>query len=230
MQKTIEISNYSSVTYDSLLEFQEAKKNAATDSEKITELGDIICKYKLHEKIGLSLLHKHFDMSSDKVLLRNIKENVALTCPNGEFSNNFLPYSWKFESLYDSNGIRFTPLEFIQFESNSKTSNSVATIGKSITIQNEFLKEFSEKLFELELENAFGLSVLNSFFLSKQEHETFLETTDDINKVLTLKSASRELLSEKTIQTQWIFSPSKSEIGTACTHCSHGDCGHCFHS
>ena len=230
MKKSVAFLDYCSTTYDSLLEFQEAKLNSYTSNKKIIQLGNIICEYGLQDKIGLCLLHKHFNINSDEVLLRKVIRNCAVTSPTSFLKKQLIPYMWKIDGNFDSEHYNLCPLEFVMPNVNSTVIKRIASINKILYSKADFLFEFANKLIELKLTNAFGISILNSCFLTKSMDETFLETTNEGLKKLTLKPTNREVLINETIQTQWIFTPSNSTAGTACTHCSHGNCGHCFHS
>jgi hypothetical protein len=35
----------------------------------VTELGDVICHYGLHDVVGVTLLHKHFEIADDEIVV-----------------------------------------------------------------------------------------------------------------------------------------------------------------
>lgn len=228
MLRHAHVLTYDPKIFACLSEFQKAKIDAKIESIKIIELGNIICRYKLHNKIGLSLLHKHFNIKSNQILIRNIDNNIALTFPHNNENIEVVSYMWKINQNKD-NCYCIYPLEFMQLKTNSKMATRIMKISSNVTSNLSFLKDFSAKLIDLQLNDVFGISILNSCFLSKRKDETFLETTNAKYKRLVLKPKRRREITEEMTQTQWIFSPS-ADIETACTHCSHGDCGHCFHS
>jgi len=228
----VQIVDYSHEVFTSLSDFQNAKNYSKISRDIIIQLGDIICKYKLHNKIGLCLLHKHFDINKNERLIRKVNNNIALTTPCFSSNKKMVCFMWKIEEGNNDQAKTIYPLEFIELSGDSKLEKKIAKINKIIYSKTGFLAEFSNSLIQLELTNAFGFSILNKCFLTKHNDETFLETTNEEIKLLNLKPAKRSLISQEMIQTQWSFEPHKQFNDTGCSHCSHcghTNCGHCYH-
>jgi hypothetical protein len=230
MQGTIKTSKYNSAVYSSLSDFVTAKKYSYTSLDILLELGKIICKYSLHKHIGLCLLHKHFEIDQDEVLVRKIINNAALTSPQTCPQSGLISYMWKIGKTCNDNRTVFFPLEFVLKTATEPYFNTINRIQKRLHSNSNFIQEFSRQLYEFNLSDAFGISILNKCFLNKKEDETFLETTDELERSLNLSPAKKNIISEEMIQTQWAFDINLAFADNACSHCGHTDNGsHCFH-
>jgi hypothetical protein len=47
----------------------------------LTKLGILIKKHNLHEEVGITLLHRHFEITEDEVLLERFDETESCTEP-----------------------------------------------------------------------------------------------------------------------------------------------------
>ena len=194
----------------------------------VDELGNLICGHNLHHYVGMSLLHQHFKISDDEVLVRHYKDGTAYMTPrNVETMSRIIPYLWK---LKVEDGLRrFYPLEFCEYpvEHQDHAREEVELIGRA----EEFLDALADKLIELELADVFGIMSLawRPAFRFKPG-ETLLETTDEVHRVLTLRPASEtEIDAIDTTQTLWLFTPAAGQIeGFKRGECSGHCISHCY--
>jgi hypothetical protein len=74
---------YTSSTYDGLLDIRESKLNFESINAKsfLPQLGNIFIKHNLEESYGLTLMHNHFPISSDEVLVESLNDDISVTVP-----------------------------------------------------------------------------------------------------------------------------------------------------
>ena len=176
-----------------------------------------------------TLLHKHFEISDDELVVREFIDNVSYMKPwQVESLPRLLPYLWKVE--IDDGRAGYYPLEFVEYpaEIRPEAERDLQRLHAS----SAFLTAFANKLDGLGLRGIFGLAHLRSRDgLVIGDGETLLETTDEERRILTLRPAhASEVEGLDTTQTLWIYRPAMSRVGASITgavcgvHCA----GHCF--
>jgi hypothetical protein len=175
--------------------------------------------------LGVSLLHRHFSISSKEIVVKEFDNNVAIIKPR-EMGNvtGVLPYIWRVE--VEGNTASFYPTEFCAFPENLQgfARAEIEIVGRS----DRFLAEFAQKLSELELTDVFGIvSLCSRQALEIDEGWTLLESSDAETRTLILKPVRESELEElePSTQTLWAFSPpeANSEVSVEIR------CGaHCF--
>lgn len=230
-----EFREYDAGIFQRLNEFRVARDCLESSRESLADLGDLICLYGLHKRIGVSLLHKHFDISDSELVVREFDHNVSYIKP-WEIGrpNSPVPYLWKAE-IRGSRALYY-PLEFCDYPEDLKGEalHELENLHGSAT----FLSAFASKLADLGLIDVFGFVSLRSRDgLTIELDETLLETTDEERKILTLRPAQiSEIEGLATTQTLWMYRPASSRVGaviagTGCAvhcaaHCLAHDTGH----
>jgi hypothetical protein len=207
-----EVRDYDVSVFQRLNEFHLAKDYLENKRESLAELGDVICRHGLHQRVGVSLLHKHFEISDNELVVREFVRNVSYMKPwNIDQLSSPIPYLWKAQ-ISDRRALYY-PLEFCDYPQHLKAAarNDLEILNGSLA----FLTAFANTLADLGLIEIFGLASLRSrdgFVLGPGE--TLLETTDEERRILTLKPArASEVKALDTTQTLWIYTPSPSRVG-----------------
>lgn len=224
-----EVRDYDVGVFQRLNEFGFARDCLEDNQDPLNELGDIICLHGLHNRIGISLLHKHFEISDNEFVVREFVDNASYIKPwKVDQQSSPSPYLWKAEI----NGDRamYYPLEFCDYPDHLK--NEARRDVEIFNRSSAFLTAFANKLDDLGLIEIFGLMSLRSRDgLVLEEGETLLETTDEERRILTLRPAQlSEIKGLDTTQTLWIYRPAPLRVGaviagaTCAVHCA----GHCF--
>jgi hypothetical protein len=229
----IRLHEYEGSVFDSLNDFPIARDELESHRERISDLGDIICRHDLQALVGVNLLHKHFDLLSGEIVLRQFDHEGAIMrpiayseCPNA------VPYLWQVANGNDGYG--FYPLEFVRIDDCDWREQSRQAIDRIVGSVG-FLDEMAAKIKELAFSDIFGLAALfarRPFVLDAET--TLLETSDEANRILTLRPAKvSQVKSMDTTKTLWVFTaPSvSSRVGTDCashclSHCNNHCVGH----
>jgi hypothetical protein len=178
-----EIRDYDARVFQRLNEFHLARDYLEDKRKSLAELGDVICRHGLHQR-WVSLLHKHFEISDNELVVREFVRNVSYIKPwNIDQLSSPVPYLWKAQI---SNGrALYYPLEFCDYPQHLQ-----ADARHDLEILNgsrDFLTAFANTLADLGLIEIFGLASLRSRDgIVLEPGETLLETTDEERRTLEL--------------------------------------------
>src|SRR5215207_11719033 len=118
------IKGYQSDVFQGLDAFHLAKRSLAKQEQCITLLGDVICDHNMQKHVGVSLLHKHFSISSDEIVVKRFVDNVAYIEPHKiDIIEDELPYIWRVK--IDGNMALYYPTEFCQFPAHLRKKAAV---------------------------------------------------------------------------------------------------------
>lgn len=218
--------SYDSDTFSQLNDFDSAKGLLAQNREKISELGSIIVRHSLHNQLGISLLHKHFELQNSERLVAEFHESSIVTEPKiPQLNEDLIPYLWKLRISKEDESLRFYPLEFVR---SSEKTLAAAKSYSSVLTHPEFLLEMGEALDRLDINNVFGISTLDRTNLIVDEDEILVERSDNLirQSLLSIESID-DCTPSKLTETLWTFSPS-FEVGQGCLHCTVCCIVHCY--
>jgi hypothetical protein len=224
-----EVRDYDAGVFQRLNEFHVARDCLEENQESLAELGDLICLHGLYDRVGVSLLHKHFEIADNELVVREFVGDVSYMKPwKLDQLSSPVPYLWKAE--ISGRRAMYYPLEFCDYPDHlqAEARHDVEVLKGSPA----FLTAFANKLADLGLIEIFGLASLRSRDgLTLEQGETLLETTDEERRILTLRPAqTSEVERLDTTQTLWIYRPAPSRVGaviagaTCAVHCA----AHCL--
>jgi hypothetical protein len=203
--RTASLQDYDPNIFHRLDKFRLAKQSLSQHSAEIIELGDLICHFDMQDHVGISLLHKHYSIHEDEIVVRRFVEGVAYMSPVLiQDVDDVIPYVWKAEV---ANGhASYYPLEFCQYPDESREA-ALTEIALLVGAEG-FLAELAHRLTQLNLASVFGLMTAScSKGLKVEPGETLLETTDEEARVLTLKPVPEaDVEGLDSTQTFWMFS------------------------
>ncbi len=219
------VQSYDSHIVESLPKFYVSKQALTANRAHLHELGTVICQHGLQEAVGVSLLHKHFDIAPDEQLVKEFAGNKATIRPQPtDTGSKVIPYLWKLETDQETGQGVYYPLEFVVMHEKTAGTDELVTMvhGKE-----DFLSALAAKLFELGLEDIFGISALYSNnFIHLHTDEMLVETTDHETRTLTLSPfAKTQLEHEEMTETNWQFTAHIE--GDATTDCRSHCISHC---
>ena len=131
---------YNTNEFAGLPHYQQAKNKVGLNTIKmaIDELGNIIVLHGFELEVGVCLLHKHFDLNNDEILLETIHDNTSKVSPvsRSAIQDDILAYMWKMNK-----NKTWSPLEFAystqqmrnSFEKVMKNEAFLQAIGDTMT-------------------------------------------------------------------------------------------------
>jgi hypothetical protein len=176
----------------------------------IKDIAEAIIKYGLQDYIGLRLIHKHFKIGSNQIMVEEYEEiegvpSFVTSAKNLEdaIAINSIPASWI-----------FTEQGPIVFE--TSTDKEVLD-GVALLLKNpEFIEEFKKLINSYQLNEIFALAVLRRKLLSQdmQNNEIYLESNYNKPKSMSVVQLSQgdSLNNARTIQTNWKFKEHLKEL------------------
>ncbi len=218
-------TNYDPNIFNQLNDFSIAREQLEKCQDNLWELGDLICAHNLHQEVGISLLHKHFDLKPQERLVEEFVDNQfhIKPCTEGNCSE-MTPYLWKAEPNQESGDWNYFPLEFAHA---NHEMLKVKDVAKSVTSNHEFLAEMATKLSELGLTDIFGIAIIHRDLIQLDEGEIIVETTDEAGRTLTCSATVQASIDQdKLTQTLWTFTLNESIKGAAACFL-HNSCSHC---
>jgi hypothetical protein len=203
---------YNSAQFASLCSFSEARKNLEMNRHYIADLGNIICKHDLQNRIAVSLLHKHFDITKRELVVKTLNDNGARVEPenDSECKKNIFPYMWKLEWKPKLVQSVQHGLEFLKIDTNSAQFKAPMSDVSLSAFHDEFAKFATER----ELNSIFGLSIIHTEKLSGQR--IWLETTDSKNRILTIEKVLNDPPLSDLTETTWTFAVDDSPHNSDC--------------
>lgn len=218
------LTAYKSDVFDALDVFEAARDQLGQSQDVLPELGEVIRQHGLNQHVGISLLHKHFDLAETERLVEEFADNHAYIKPTTDCTD-LLPYMWKVEQDQTQQW-HWVPLEFVR-----RTDAVTAAVERAAAVADNpaFLQDLAAKLAELGMTERFGFSILHRDAIQVAPGEILVESTDDDARVLTFSALPRTDVDPTTLtQTLWQF-PGESGmvVGAECSHCTH--CTHCSH-
>ena len=135
---------YDGNEFAALPPYQQAKFRVQSNVVKtaIDELGNVIFSHGLTSEVGVCLLHKHFDMSNDEILLERIFQNRSKLSPVSceTIQGEVLAYMWKMKK-----DKTWVPLEF------AYSTKPMQDAFEKIMKNEAFLHEIGETMMKLQV-------------------------------------------------------------------------------
>ena len=164
---------------------------------------------------GISLLHRHFEMNANEVLVERDSVSTPWPMPLGTSSfmgGHISPRSW----LYDRDGATLRPYEF-SFHVGDKTP--------VVEGFNDFVSDLHVVLEAYGLTSLLGLSRLRPEDYIFDEQKRMEKTFGRANMIFDLPNSLFEQIGKETATALWLFKPS-GEAGIRTMVCFSGcNCG-----
>lgn len=146
---------YSAEAYNSLLLIHEAAIafHMRGGTNLLTEINNIFIRYKVQSFLGLSLVHRHFDIQADQIVV--MKKGAAEIWNKGHrVEKTVQPTMWTFSS----GGLMPVGFEAVEGEAFGQSKSLVNLLRQEAS----FVQEMETLLRERGFENILGLCALES--------------------------------------------------------------------
>jgi hypothetical protein len=220
--------------YGSFLSQQDAQQRAEALLHHVDAIGRIICGHGLNTLLGVSLLHKHFDLRDDEELVGGIQRGHWCSQPASVSPSTLVPMSWKLQYNEDiAPGWRaieyFTP-----------TADLVRKVEAAdyVSRDSAFWADVSEYIASNSLQDTFGVALLDHTTMPLQPGFIWFEVSSESARRMVLCQVMQE--STRAFSpgaTVWDFSiglPGSSAITTTAKVCHRGNsrccCGDSAHA
>src|SRR5215210_4126711 len=146
--------NYSPEVFARLVDIEVARQAVPANEDKIASLGEVICQHGLAEVVGVSLLHRHFDLKDSERLITGYVENGWSAKPEVVSDDEVRPFMWKLERNDQANGWEWVPIEF--FRRNALLADEEAQ-SDTLVRSADFLNSMAARIVEVGVPDNFGI-------------------------------------------------------------------------
>ncbi|MFB5080599.1 hypothetical protein [Raoultella sp. C349492] len=194
---------YDPIVYANLPDFFQAKEFLSHYQSYIDDAGEIIKSYGVNGKIGINLLHKHFNLLSDELLVRHIERDKIIIKPLRIGKIEVCAFSWAFAKKSIDAPYQLHPVEFIRKNDCHEWVGSINDfIGENSSFQNELFSYLSTK----GLINYFGIGLNPRPLMKIEKNQTLMEEDNHAERKLILNIVSIESIDHtESTQTLWTF-------------------------
>lgn len=108
---------YDYKVFHQLPDFHIARDKMENYESKISILGGIICKYNFNDVVGITLLHKHYELAEEEVIVRRfVDDKTAYMRPEmlEDALPKCIPYLWAYSNI-PTGHYGWYPLEFMEW-------------------------------------------------------------------------------------------------------------------
>ena len=174
----------------------QARGTQALDQAK-SVLGPIFIAHDLHDRWGLALLHKHWDLDSDELPLQRVtRPDIPREYELGPVRKFDGAVSWPSILSVATTGALFQPLEYSE-------DKSVAKAYLTLLHREDFLNQFRRLVIGNGWNHLFGLAALRS--ISKGYDLVEFNYQERVSALCEVRE--RDVVGKNLLETTWRFNP-----------------------
>ena len=147
---------YEHTTYNKLSDINAMRGTSASHMSELQSLGEVICEHGLEKVVGVTLVHRHYDVAPNERVVWNISDLEWTATPQCIADTLISPVTWKIEAAQPC--ASYAPLEFCP--NNNQYLREIRA-AEQVMAENSFLSRFMETALRLEVYDIFGLGVLS---------------------------------------------------------------------
>jgi hypothetical protein len=214
--------------FNSLPTFRQAQENLKVHKHKIDDVGRVLHAHGLADEIGIALLHRHFELSADEILVEKIDsaqaQSVGAPRPK-EAAGKVLPHLFRAVINENDGTAAWFPVEFCDAgDDDGSLAERCAKLAENAPLLNEVAQTLRDEF----ATGAFGLSL----FHGREEiqctaDEVLTESTDEIGRTLVMRPGKLAAVGASSTPTLWRFDGVKPLMNCTCQ--TDPDGGHQHH-
>lgn len=159
-----------------LPDLKEAVAAFEASNVNVPHFGRIILNAGLQDVVGLTVMHRHYGVKEDEVILETIEgskgNNLRFLCQATKYADveeRMVPYIIRFDKELN---------QWIGVEWTVASAGDAAVFFDRLVAEQEFLTRMAEELTSRSLESSVGLTLVHRVLLTDAEQEVLCETTD----------------------------------------------------
>lgn len=221
------MEGYYSEHFNSLPTFTQAQRNLEAHQDKLEAVGAVLHAHGLSHEIGIALLHRHFDLAPDEILVEKVyplrTQSVGRPRPQ-DGHGKVLPHLFRAVINDNDGACVWFPVEFCDAENDDGT---LAERYTRFAENGPLLNEIAQVLKAEGAINALGLSL----FHGREEipcasDEVLTESTDEVRRTLVMRPAKQTAIGVNSTPTLWRFDGRKPLMACTCQRDGNGDHAH----
>ncbi len=212
---------YSSAVYSKLTSSDDMHGVAEAHIPELLALGQVICDHNLQKCIGVTLAHRHHNLSESERLVWSIMKLEWLAKPVQVPDRDLAPINWKVEGHEGSTSAWYS-LEFCPRDKKySPESEQALQVAES----QKFLDEFRGLVINLKVQDIFGLGLLQSRRTFNRSGMTMFERSDLSKRITKAWLVPEQMVGDfSSGVTLWNF---KTKGISTPRRCAYGNSRHC---
>lgn len=218
------LQEYAPNHFNDLPTFRQAQENLKQLQPKLDKIGRVLHKHGCADEIGIALLHRHFDLADDEVLVEKVEpaQGQSVGAPrNRDTSGKILPHLFRAVVSDNDSACVWFPVEFADVEDDD---GSLAERYARFQANAPLLNDVAQTLRDEGAIGAIGLSLFHGREeINCSSNEILVESTDDVRRVLVMRPGSIGVDDKTSTPTLWRFDGKK--VLMACT-CQNSPQGH----
>lgn len=200
-------------TFNELPEFEVNLPRSLQNRHVVDELARLIAAHGAQDRLGVCLLHKHFALDDDEVIVERITHESAHIGPQAlAGAAPLVPYMWRYSSAVKT----WLPVEFVEADSISDGLGEF--VRTELPAMTELLAEAAAYLQAKGLDDVYGIALLHRGRLFGDARPGKLwETDGDRKRALILRTIPLpEVESSEWMETLWQFENGRAEAFVFC--------------
>ncbi len=217
-QTTVPIA---AISFNNLLDIDDVSPYSEEDVKVIAQLGKVLIAHNMHQRFGISLIHKHYDLKENEIVLETTSEQNAkefsMSVASFDNQSDVLPSMWRFVAGN-------TKIEATQWmKCSDKMREQYSLMDEDLLV----LLALRTSMMELGCMDRFGVSLLHRV-LPLANSEFLMEGTDVDNRSQIMELLPMAELDEgQSIETLWSMSGDNTmHMSMGCRFYCHYDSGH----
>ena len=199
------------------------------NNETINALGAVINKYHVEDYVNLQLLHTHFKLNQDEIIVERMDAKETWTHPyniNTIDVDRIIPYLFQ----VTGDGL-IIPLEFVadsKYHSHTKMINAI-----DIVFGNQpFLNEFAQVLDDFNVTDIFGIGIVHRNHINHDLNGETTESSNSVDRWYWVRSGSNNSINDSPPTNVPLFTEQNDIAVVDENHPVQGFCGvhSCAHS
>ena len=223
MQVHVPLASYTVAAFNALPEFGVAKASYPDKRRVLDRFADIIREHCAEQYLGAALIHKHYPLHEEELMVEEIKRDGSLLAPRrGVRASDIVPYLWHLTVLGGS--MYWTPVEFVIAET---IPSDVRAFSESLPTRATLLSDLAVTLASNDAQNTFGLALLHRQAIDfDRAEQILLESPGPTDRSLVVKPVDPDVKeSGDWTQTYWHFDLNAKRQIASCN--DHGCAGYC---
>lgn len=209
-----QLGTYDPSFFESLPSFVIAQGNLSWAEPHLASSAQVISDHGGDDRVGLALLHRHFSLERDELLVETVFPEARLSIGRPEKDpspGDVVPHT--FRAVRDGETWSWHPLEFVAA---GRTCSASERTVSWLDQHDELLSHLADTLSAAGLLDVFGLTVNHGREdIECAEGEVLVESTDEQRRVLRMEPRSLSDVVGVTTPTNW--SVRDGEVRMRCT-------------
>jgi hypothetical protein len=195
------VLDYDPTMFETLPSFEEAQHNLAQIEAKLPAIAQEISQYDSDGRIGLALLHRHFTIARNEILVERVIPEERVTQGTPQLAGEVEVVPHLFRATCSGRGFDWHPVEFVEL---AEASSDASATWAWFRANGDMLNAVAAALEEEGALDAIGLSLSHGREeIACEADEVMVEETDEATRTLTMRPRRLDDICGISTPTNW---------------------------